>query len=82
MSSALFQEIREKRGYAYTVYSSLAHFTDTGVLGMYVATSPKQVPECLKLIREQLQKLMSTPLDEKDLLIAKKQREERGAHGL
>jgi predicted Zn-dependent peptidase len=71
MSSALFQEIREKRGYAYTVYSSLAHFTDAGVLGMYVATSPKQVPECLKLMREQIQKLMSSPLDEKDLLIAK-----------
>jgi predicted Zn-dependent peptidase len=71
MSSALFQEIREKRGYAYTVYSSLAHFTDAGVLGMYVATSPKQVPECLKLIHEQIQKLMSTPLDEKDILIAK-----------
>jgi predicted Zn-dependent peptidase len=71
MSSALFQEIREKHGYAYTVYSSLAHFTDAGVLGMYVATGPKQVPDCLRLIREQLQKLMSQPIDEKDLLIAK-----------
>jgi predicted Zn-dependent peptidase len=71
MSSALFQEIREKRGFAYTVYSSLAHFTDAGVLGMYVATGPKQVPECLRLMREQIQKLMNAPLDEKDLLIAK-----------
>jgi predicted Zn-dependent peptidase len=71
MSSALFQEIREKRGYAYTVYSSLANFTDCGVLGMYVATSPKQVPECLKLIREQLSKLSAQPIDEKDLQIAK-----------
>lgn len=71
MSSALWQEIREKRGFAYTVYSSLAHFTDTGLLGMYVATSPKQVPECLRLIREQLQKLVSAPMDERDLQIAK-----------
>jgi predicted Zn-dependent peptidase len=71
MSSALFQEIREKRGYAYTVYSSLAHFTDAGVLGMYVATGPKQVPDCLRLMREQLQKLQNVPIDEKDLLIAK-----------
>jgi predicted Zn-dependent peptidase len=71
MSSALFQEIREKRGYAYTVYSSLAPFTDTGLFGMYVATGPKQVPECLKLMREQIQKLMAEPIDEKDLLIAK-----------
>ncbi len=71
MSSALFQEIREKHGYAYTVYSSLAHFTDTGLLGMYVATSPKQVPDCLRLIREQIQKLMAAPISERDLQIAK-----------
>lgn len=71
MSSVLFQEIREKRGYAYTVYSSLAPFTDTGLLGMYVATGPKQVPECLRLIRDQVQKLMAEPIDEKDLQIAK-----------
>ncbi|MGE3263370.1 MAG: M16 family metallopeptidase [Bacteriovoracia bacterium] len=71
MSSVLWQEIREKRGFAYTVYSSLAHFSDTGLLGMYVATSPKQVPECLQLIREQLQKLVSAPIDERDLQIAK-----------
>ena len=71
MSSALFQEIREKRGYAYTVYSSLAPFTDIGLLGMYVATSPKQVPECLRLFAEQLKKLMAEPINDQDLLIAK-----------
>jgi predicted Zn-dependent peptidase len=71
MSSALFQEIREKRGYAYTVYSSLAPFTDTGLFGMYVATNPKQVGECLSLMREQIDKLMANPIDDKDLLIAK-----------
>jgi predicted Zn-dependent peptidase len=71
MSSVLWQEIREKRGFAYTVYSSLAHFTDTGLLGMYIATSPKQVPECLQLIRQQLKKIIAAPIDEKDLLIAK-----------
>jgi predicted Zn-dependent peptidase len=71
MSSTLFQEIREKRGYAYTVYSSLAPFTDTGLFGMYVATNPKQVGECLSLMREQVEKLMATPIDEKDLMVAK-----------
>ncbi len=71
MSSALFQEIREKRGYAYTVYSSLSPFTDTGLLGMYFATNPKQVPECMALLREQVNKMMAGPLDEKDLKIAK-----------
>lgn len=71
MSSALFQEIREKRGYAYTVYSSLAPYTDTGLFGMYVATAPKQVDECLKLMMEQVQKLMAAPIDDKDLMVAK-----------
>ncbi|MCO5142082.1 MAG: insulinase family protein [Oligoflexia bacterium] len=71
MSSALFQEIREKHGYAYTVYSSLAPFTDIGLLGIYVATSTKQVPDCLRLIRNQIQKLMNEPISEKDLEIAK-----------
>lgn len=71
MSSALFQEIREKKGYAYTVYSSLAPFTDTGLFGMYVATSPKQVEDCMYLMREQVEKLKSTPIDDKDLQIAK-----------
>ncbi len=71
MSSALFQEIREKRGYAYTVYSSLAPFTDTGLLGMYVATGPKQVEDCLRLMREQIEKLKREPIDDKDLMIAK-----------
>lgn len=71
MSSALFQEIREKRGFAYTVYSSLAPFTDTGIFGMYVATAPKQVPECLALMRAQIEKLMSAPIDERDLRVAK-----------
>lgn len=71
MSSALFQEIREKRGYAYTVYSSLAPFTDTGLFGMYVATNPKQVAECMGLMRAQVDKLMAVPIDENDLRIAK-----------
>jgi predicted Zn-dependent peptidase len=71
MSSALFQEIREKKGYAYTVYSSLAPFTDTGLLGIYLATSPKQVGECLALVREQIRKLTEGPLSERDLEVAR-----------
>ena len=71
MSSALFQEIREQRGYAYTVYSSLAPFTDCGLLGMYVATSPKQAKECLRLMRLQVDRLRASPLSQEDILIAK-----------
>ena len=51
MSSSLFQEIREKNGLAYTVYSSLSPFVDTGVFSIYAATGLAQVPLCLALDR-------------------------------
>ena len=44
MSSRLFQEIREKRGLAYSVYSFLSGYIDTGLLGVYVGTDPKECP--------------------------------------
>jgi predicted Zn-dependent peptidase len=67
MSSALFQEIREKNGLAYTVYSSLSPFVDSGVFSIYVATGMKQVPLCLKLIEESVQKLKKDLLSEIEL---------------
>ena len=43
MSSRLFQEVREKRGKAYSVYSFLSSYRDTGYLGVYVGTSAEWV---------------------------------------
>lgn len=71
MSSALFQEIREKRGLAYTVYSSLAPFSDTGLFSLYVATSPKEVSMCLELMGKELERLRRTKLEKKHLDILK-----------
>ncbi len=50
MSSLLFQEIREKNGLAYTVYSSLSPFVDSGIFSVYAATSPTRVATCIGLI--------------------------------
>jgi predicted Zn-dependent peptidase len=50
MSSLLFQEIREKNALAYTVYSSLYPYQDSGLMTIYAATAPTQVSQCLKLI--------------------------------
>lgn len=50
MSSTLFQEIREKNGLAYTVYSSFSPYLDSGVFLIYAATGLAQVPLCLALI--------------------------------
>ncbi len=67
MSSSLFQEIREKNGLAYTVYSSLSPFQDTGLFSVYAATGMEQVPLCLELIRANAQKLATDLLTEDEL---------------
>jgi predicted Zn-dependent peptidase len=67
MSSALFQEIREKHGLAYTVYSSFSQFIDSGVFYVYAATGANQVPLCLKLIEECIQKLKTDLLSAEEL---------------
>jgi len=54
MSSRLFQEIREKRGLAYSVYSYVSHYADTGQFGVSVGCHPAKVPDVLALVREQL----------------------------
>jgi predicted Zn-dependent peptidase len=54
MSSRLFQEIREKRGLAYSVYSYSAQYADTGLFGVYVGCQPRKVEQVLALCREVL----------------------------
>ena len=54
MSSRLFQEVRERRGLAYSVYSYTAGHADTGLFGVYVGCSPSKVDDVLALVREEL----------------------------
>jgi predicted Zn-dependent peptidase len=54
MSSRLFQEIREKRGLAYSVYSFASHYADTGMFGVYVGCQPAKVDIVLGLCRDGL----------------------------
>jgi predicted Zn-dependent peptidase len=53
-SSRLFQEIREKRGMAYAVYSFASQYTDTGQLGVYLGTREENLAACLEIMSEQL----------------------------
>jgi predicted Zn-dependent peptidase len=50
MSSRLFQEIREKRGLAYSVYSFLSAYSDTGMFGVYLGIDPKTMSEAMSLL--------------------------------
>jgi predicted Zn-dependent peptidase len=54
MSSRLFQEIREKRGLAYSVYSFASHYADTGMFGVYVGCQPTKIDTVIGLCREGL----------------------------
>jgi predicted Zn-dependent peptidase len=53
-SSRLFQEIREKRGMAYAVYSFTSQYTDTGLIGFYVGTREENLSECLEIAAREL----------------------------
>jgi predicted Zn-dependent peptidase len=56
-SSRLFQEVREKRGLAYAVFSYASHFADTGQVALYVGTRPDNVNEAMGVIGAELRRL-------------------------
>ena len=57
MSSRLFQEIREKRGLAYSVYSYGTQYADAGLYGVYAGCAPGKLDEVLELTRAELAKV-------------------------
>ena len=71
MSSRLFQEIREKRGLVYTVYSFQAAYRGAGLFAVYAGTSPGNVPECVRVVRDQFAKLRDTRVADDELRLAK-----------
>jgi predicted Zn-dependent peptidase len=71
MSSRLFQEIREKRGLVYTVYSFQAAYRAAGLFGVYAGTSPENVQACLDLIAEQFGNIRNVRIDSAELRLAK-----------
>jgi predicted Zn-dependent peptidase len=73
MSSRLFQTIREERGMAYSVYSDLSPYRDTGTLCVYAGTSSARTLETVDLILAELSKLKETPLGHEELTRAKDQ---------
>ena len=72
VSSRLFQEIREKRGLAYSIYSFTASYLDTGLWGIYAGVSRKRVREVIDLILKEMIGLKDT-LTEAELERAKSQ---------
>jgi predicted Zn-dependent peptidase len=70
-SSRLFQEVREKRGLAYAVYSYTSQYVDTGQMGIYVGTRPDRTAEALDVIATELRRIVSEPVPGDELERAK-----------
>jgi predicted Zn-dependent peptidase len=64
MSSRLFQEVREKRGLAYSIYSFPSPYTDGGLFGIYAGTGETEVAELLPLVCDEIMRTGATVTDE------------------
>jgi predicted Zn-dependent peptidase len=70
-SSRLFQEIREKRGMAYSVYSFASQYTDTGLVGVYLGTREENLAPSLEIASEQLLEIAAGKLRSDEIARAK-----------
>jgi predicted Zn-dependent peptidase len=70
-SSRLFQEIREKRGLAYSVYTFASHYADTGQIGVYLGTREENLAACLEIVAEQIGAIATGGLRDDELTRAK-----------
>jgi len=71
MSSRLFQELRERRGLVYTVYSFQTAYREAGLFGVYAATAPEKVQACIDVILEQMGSLREGRVSEAEVRLAK-----------
>lgn len=71
MSSRLFQNIRERQGLAYAVFSDLNPYSDTGLFGVYAGTSARTVRQVVDSILKELRDLREHPVPEEELRRAK-----------
>jgi predicted Zn-dependent peptidase len=70
-SSRLFQEVREKRGLAYAVYSYQSHYVDSGQTAVYVGTRPENVQEVFEIVGRELERIRTEPVSAEELDRAK-----------
>jgi predicted Zn-dependent peptidase len=71
MSSRLFQEIREKRGLVYSVYSYRAAYLETGAFAIYAGTAPGRARQVLDIIDVEIDKLLQDGVTDRELAVAK-----------
>lgn len=67
MSSRLFQEVREKRGLAYSIGSYTGQYSETGSFAVYAGAAPKRLHEVLRVVREEIERVVADGLTEEEL---------------
>jgi predicted Zn-dependent peptidase len=67
MSSRLFQEVREKRGLVYSIYSYLALYAETGLFSVYAGTRPAQAERVVRIVKGEIDKLKEKGVTEEEL---------------
>src|SRR5207249_2116029 len=73
VSSRLFQEVREKRGLAYSIYSFLSGYSDGGMVTVYAATRPKEVDRVVDLVCREIRRIGINGVERNELERAKTQ---------
>lgn len=73
MNSRLNRELRERRGLVYTVETSLALYSDTGLFQVYYACEPDRVDRCARLVRREIEKLAEKAMSDVAFERAKRQ---------
>ncbi|ALA60851.1 M16 family metallopeptidase [Nitrospira moscoviensis] len=73
VSSRLFQEVREKRGLAYSIYSFLSGYSDAGTLTVYAGTRPTEAERVLDLIRREIRRISTEGIGREELRRTKDQ---------
>jgi predicted Zn-dependent peptidase len=71
LSSRLFEEVRERRGLAYAVYSGMSSYDDAGVFQMYAGTQPGRSAEVQQVLRDELSRLVRDGITDEELDVAR-----------
>ncbi len=73
MSSRLFQEVREKRGLCYAIYSSAWGLSDTGMMSVHAATGPETMKELASVVMQELRRIVVDGVEEQEVMRSKAQ---------
>ena len=73
MSSRIFQEVREKKGLVYSIYSFVSNYSNTGIFSIYAGMSYDQIEDALRTVLKEMVNIKKGNISEAEFLRAKQQ---------